>query len=222
LVIQVKNFQTSFKEQERLNVARVEGLQKEIAILKTQISGQKFNKRPNDLLQLDELRNTVSSLTRELELEKDDSRQQILKYEALLADANKTVDQIKKNTPEIAKTLKERLEIDIDKHKEYIVELETKLEWRLENQDLMSRLESKSNSALNDAHHTKQLEDQILDLDIESLNPSKTAKVLRAYRPEISGVQMIKFLKKNIYKLENEKAFLQKEIEELTEKVSLI
>lgn len=200
-------------------------------------------------LTIEELKGQVARLGHELETQNEDAKQQVAKYEALLADANRRAQEALSSHPDhIKKLMDEYQELQVAREK-YIVEVETKLEWYVENQDIFNQVQQRIDRyektikelnkvletsqpsfgsvqrAPNDVRKIKQLENQILDLQEQLSNQSKVPLNLglENSRPSIPHQQMVTYLKKIIHEMENdhakEKLMHESALKDLNEKV---
>lgn len=226
---QAKDLRNSIKNLEESHEQRIQNLQKANAALKTQIAGQGISRSPTkDSLVIEDLKSKIIALNREIKLQKDDFGQQVLKYEALLTDCKKNVEQISAGTPAFLHDIKKNLEGENEKHKEYIVELETKLEWHLKGHPIIQvkndqyqikglksdviGKERSNQQSLEDVGRIKELEGQLLELQVDSVKSS-------APLPDVN-----ESLLSSRSAIENERIALKKEckkdIDLLAEKVS--
>ena len=219
---------------------KLEAAQRETATVKTQLelaeaSLRKASSISNTqaTLTIEELKSTLSKLERQAETQKEDTRQQISKYEALLADANKRVEEALSSHPEHIKKLVADVEEKRSVREKYIVELETKLEWHIGNQDIFNQVQQRidryektieqlnkaleaqlttnNNSgsggrSINDIKRIKLLESQIADLQEQIIHNDKPLPDLGMEnpRPLIANEQVVVYLKKIIHDMEQD------------------
>ena len=248
--MQIKELRKSVKDLEHRQFLKLEAAQRETATFKTQLElSEAALKKAGSIsttqatITIEELRSKVGTLERDLETQKEDGKRQILKYEALLADANKKVEDALSSHPEHIKIMVADLEEKRVKREKYILEIETKLEWHVGNHDIFNQVQqridryektieqlnkalesqnvhnSKSNQhrAVNDIKKIKQLESQIADLEEYISNTERTSMPdlgLENPRPLIANEQAIIYLKKIVHEKENELSKLKMGYEE--------
>lgn len=241
----------STKELEQRHFLKIESIQKESANLKMQKEvngdgGRGTMSNAKDFLTIEQLKGQVSSLQYDLETNREDSSSQIMKYEALLADSRRSLEDITQAQPEHLKKQAREFETKRIEYDKYIVELETKLEWHLENQDIFTQVQHRIeryeqtikdlNKALdkqpssgkiarssNDIRKIKQLENQLLDLqEQENVGPD-LKQVMESNRPSIPIQQMVTYLKKIIQNQDHDLKKIRQDyelkIKELTDEV---
>ena len=239
LVLQNKELKKSTKDLEHRQFLKLEAVQRDITTLKTQLelsesALKKFGSISNTqaTLTIEELKSSEIKLKRDLETQKEDSRRQVIKYEALLADSNKRVEEAVSSHPEHIKKMIADMEEKRALREKYIVELETKLEWHVGNHDIFNQVQQRidryektieqlnqaldsqivhngklnQHRSVNDIKKIKQLEIQIADLEEHISHSERTLPDLgmETTRPPIANEQAIIYLKKILYEKEDD------------------
>lgn len=252
--MQVRNLKNTILETEQRNFIKMDHLNKENATLKTQIeyfespsnAKQKSNMSAAlEKVKIEEMESEITMLKHNLNIADEDALKMRNKYEALLADANKTIQTLKTQEPDNVKSIQSKFEKEKVEFTSYIVELETKLEWYVENQEIFNDAQAsieryertlaelnasfdskdilKSKRSINDIKKIKALENQIVDLQEAarlSIKPMPDlALILQEKRPSISLEETLKYLKKRIHILEDEKSKITSELEAKCENV---
>lgn len=246
--MQIKDLKKTAKDLEQRYFLKLDAAQRDTATVRTQLelaesSLRKASSISNTqaTLTIEELKSSISKLQHEMETQKEDSKQQTLKYEALLADANKRVEDALSSHPEHIKKLVADLDEQRLSRERYIVELETKLEWHIGNQDIFNQVQQRIdryektigqlNKALesqigssgssqqrssNDIKKIKQLESQIADLLEQIMHNDKELPDLEMEnpRPIIANQQVVVYLKKMIHDMENDHGKFKLEYDE--------
>jgi chromosome segregation ATPase len=177
----------------------------------------------------EELKEKIEELKHVIECRDEDINSQKFKYDAIINELNTKSEKLKVENVEIAYEVK---------GEEYIVELESKLEWYIDNQESFTDLERRikkyekaiqefnqlldttipsdsQNRDVKDVYRIKVLEAQVEDLKDEIKSRFREVPDLKTVlgKPRPFDVD-VKVLKKRIYELENEKLDLRKSIQE--------
>jgi hypothetical protein len=197
-------------------------------------------------VKVEELSQKVRDLQHEIQNQKHDSELITKKYEAMLKDANRSLESLQNANPDQLTAIKLEHAKKIEEFTAYIVELETKLEWYLENQDISNDIQRRidryeksihdlqsldvfKTKKFKDAKKIELLQNQILDLQedakLSSKNTPDIANLVQNSKPIISPEDIIKHLKGRSIFLETESQKLKlessKTIHILQEKVCI-
>jgi hypothetical protein len=196
LIDQNKDLKMQLKESEKKEVLKSEKLSREITALKTQLSErERFQTRSELGVATYQLQ--IETLEQELQAVKSTSletneyqKAEIDKLKAMLKEANKSKVNSDASPNSNSTSSKEFLEMK-DKYDTQILELEKKLKWHMENQEMIDDL--KKSNAVKDSR-IKNLEDSL-----DSNSSSK--KDLR--RRSLVDIQKINALEAEIKKLKD-------------------
>jgi DNA repair exonuclease SbcCD ATPase subunit len=235
LVLKIKELKASSIENDKRNFLKLETLQKENSFLKTQLDMHENEKKSRYAIDItkekvrsEEMELKINELEYRVQIKEDELTALNKIHEAQCADYEKRIADIAEQS---TKELKEKFKIDLDQHKTYILELESKMEWNLENQQVFSDAESRIKRYEDAIAEFHRLVESSSEVDDEARNPKDISKIkllesqlenleqemkqkstfpelkvfTEAQRPEISADKSVQILKRRIVTLENEK-----------------
>jgi hypothetical protein len=231
----VKDLKLALTESEQRHVMKLEQLTRENQSLRNQVEllepqivvKPDFNATANQV-KVEQLTEKIRDLEHQSRIQTDEAAMMQKKLQALLKDKECQLEFFRDANPEQVKQLKTDFETKMNEYNSYIVELETKLEWYIENQDIandiQNRIERYENAVLelnaietgkfnknrsgSDIKRIKVLENQLKDLQEDSKLIAKSIPTLNgiisARRPLIPPEDNLKLLKQRIHHLEGE------------------
>jgi hypothetical protein len=208
-------------------------LKNQIELLESQLNGRNDFSSTNNMIKMEQMSQKIQELEHQNRIQVEDAGMLQRKYEALLQDKTKQLEVLKDANPEQLKQLKAEYQSSTEKYQAYILELETKLEWYIENQDMANEIQarieryekavqeitrlqdgklSKSRSA-SDVKRIKMLENQLKDIQSDQkLAGSSLPKIetlMTTSRPSITPEETLHHLKRRIHTLEGENSKLK-------------
>jgi DNA repair exonuclease SbcCD ATPase subunit len=255
--MQVKELRSTVMEEEQRNILKMDQYVKEnqtlknqIELLENQLNGRQDFSSTSNMIKMEQMSQKIQELEHHNRIQLEDTAMLQRKYEALLQDKSRQLELLKDADPEQLKKLKDEYQSRTEKHQAYIVELETKLEWYIENQDIaneiQSRIEryekaveeitrlqdgklSKTRSA-SDIKRIKLLENQLKDFQSDQKLAGNTLPkmetLMATSRPSITPEETLHHLKRRIHTLEGEnskmRADFTKKVKDLELEVEVI
>ncbi|KAJ3278778.1 hypothetical protein HK104_002034 [Borealophlyctis nickersoniae] len=234
LVDQIKSLKQDHKDAERLHQLKLESALRENTHLKNQLRDAQAHSRPPSDFNAAKIQVRAEKLEielREAQAKEEGLKGEIAKLRAQLTEAHEQIDALKDAAPDVVEKLRSDMKEAKARYEAYIVELEGKVAWHVENQELLAEKEAmlqerekeldeakrktggvtgKRGSAVvmgADAKRIKALEKQVGELERalkKKGRPDPIAELVKATKPTIEEGTYVKHLREKVRKLEQE------------------